>query len=346
MNTINPSDINKNPTPTPKDEVEIECINIEKSVKELGNAKTVILKDINLKINKGEITIILGPSGSGKTTLLNVIAGIDRATAGKCLVKDVDINNISDKKLVKFRRNHISYIYQRYGLIPILSCYDNIRIGQHLVEKKKRVLNIDEIIKIVDIEHLLEKFPHELSGGQRQRVAIARAIIKQPEIMLCDEPTGALDSETSKKIINLFLEINKLFNTTIVMVTHEPSLVKIATKVIYIEDGQIEKIEKYDKVTRQKTTYYNENFQHVNDTIREVHNNDKKTIIPKASTKPSLNIFKKSETKKVEPKTIDSNNQSTNSPVKVSETNVKVLKSTIDKEVSHLDGIISERKKV
>ncbi|MDE7112526.1 MAG: ABC transporter ATP-binding protein, partial [Malacoplasma sp.] len=184
------------------EKVEIKCVNIQKDVKELGSSKTTILKNINLEINKGEITIILGPSGSGKTTLLNVIAGIDKATNGNCFIKNVDINAINDKELVKFRRNYISYIYQRYGLISILSCYDNIRMGQALVEKSKRVLNIDEIIKIVDIENLLEKFPHELSGGQRQRVAIARAIIKQPEIMLCDEPTGALDGETSKKIID------------------------------------------------------------------------------------------------------------------------------------------------
>ncbi|MDE6894250.1 MAG: ABC transporter ATP-binding protein [Malacoplasma sp.] len=229
--------------PKINDKVEIKCINIQKDVKEIGSVKTTILKNINLEINKGEITIILGPSGSGKTTLLNVIAGIDKATSGNCFIKNVDINAISDKELVKFRRNYISYIYQRYGLISILSCYDNIRMGQNLVEKSKRILNIDEIIKIVDIEPLLEKFPHELSGGQRQRVAIARAIIKQPEIMLCDEPTGALDSETSRKIIDLFLEINKKFKTTIVMVTHEPSFVRIATKVIYIKDGEIEKIE-------------------------------------------------------------------------------------------------------
>ena len=229
------------------EKVEIKCVNIQKDVKELGSSKTTILKNINLEINKGEITIILGPSGSGKTTLLNVIAGIDKATNGNCFIKNVDINAINDKELVKFRRNYISYIYQRYGLISILSCYDNIRMGQALVEKSKRVLNIDEIIKIVDIENLLEKFPHELSGGQRQRVAIARAIIKQPEIMLCDEPTGALDGETSKKIIDLFLEINKKFKTTIVMVTHEPSFVRIATKVIYIKDGEIEKIQVFNR---------------------------------------------------------------------------------------------------
>ena len=341
--------------------VEIECVNIEKSVKELGSAKTVILKNINLQINKGEITIILGPSGSGKTTLLNVIAGIDKATSGNCFVKNVDINSINDKQLIKFRRNHISYIYQRYGLIPILSCYDNIRIGQHLVEKKKRVLNIDDIVKIVDIEPLLEKFPHELSGGQRQRVAIARAIIKQPEIMLCDEPTGALDSETSKKIINLFLEINKLFNTTIVMVTHEPSLVNIATKVIYIEDGQIEKIETFDKVTREKTTFKNNNFKYVDDNKKTIDQSPKK--IDKSGnetqrvndqiSKPKnfLNHFRKNENNPIlvessNSKDLPKVNSDNNSSVKVSETNVKVLKSKIDKEVSHLNGIISERKKV
>ncbi|MCF0217977.1 MAG: ABC transporter ATP-binding protein [Malacoplasma sp.] len=234
--------------------IDIKCINVDKATKEIGSEKNLILKKINLEINKGEIVIILGPSGSGKTTLLNVIAGIDKVSKGQCLIKGVDINKISDSQLVKIRRLYISYIYQRYGLIPIISCYDNIRLGQYLVPKDKRVLKIDEIVKIVGIENLLEKFPHELSGGQNQRVAIARAIVKQPQIMLCDEPTGALDSQTSAKIIDLFLVINKMFHTTIVMVTHEPSFVRIATKVVYLKDGQIEKIVVRKSVNNNTTT--------------------------------------------------------------------------------------------
>lgn len=234
--------------------VDIKCINISKEFRDF-NKKISILKDINLEIYSGEIVVILGPSGSGKTTLLNVMSGIDKATEGKCLVKGVDINQISDSQLVDIRKKYISYIYQRYGLIPILSCYDNIRLGQNLVDKVQREIDIDEIIDIVGIRPILEKFPHEVSGGQRQRVAIARAIIKQPELMLCDEPTGALDSETSKKIIDLFLKINKKYKTTIVMVTHDNSLINIATRVIYIKDGMIDKIVENKKKDNGHVTY-------------------------------------------------------------------------------------------
>lgn len=339
--------------------VEIKCVNIEKTVKELGSAKTVILKNINLEINKGEITVILGPSGSGKTTLLNVIAGIDKATSGQCYIKNTDINTISDKKLVLIRRKYISYIYQRYGLIPILSCYDNIRLGQHLVEKSKRVLDINEVIKIVGIEHLLEKFPHELSGGQRQRVAIARAIMKQPEVMLCDEPTAALDSETSKKIIDLFLEVNKKFNTTIVMVTHEPSFVRIATKVVYIKDGEIEKVH-----VNQKTN------NPINNPVNHIQ---QPTVVQKAPivsatkqiehTAPTTNVLPNkinntngftntvSATATTKPNTLKTNTNQSNTKtqdkenkIPVSSVQVKVLDSKLNKEVSHVDNYIKNRK--
>lgn len=336
------------------DNVEIKCVNIEKTVKELGSSKTTILKNINLEINKGEITVILGPSGSGKTTLLNVIAGIDKATSGQCYIKKVDINSISDKKLVLIRRKYISYIYQRYGLIPILSCYDNIRLGQHLVEKSKRELDINEVIKIVGIEHLLEKFPHELSGGQRQRVAIARAIMKQPEVMLCDEPTAALDSETSKKIIDLFLEVNKKFNTTIVMVTHEPSFVRIATKVIYIKDGEIEKIDIRNKNNNQLVT--SKTFEApknniTTNTIKSVKEDKKeRNIIPtpvttidlpsdiSISTNNEISTFNIDETFKNEEKKLETDS------VAASSIEVKVLDSKLNKEVSHVDDFIKKRK--
>ncbi|RXY96637.1 ABC transporter ATP-binding protein [Malacoplasma penetrans] len=339
--------------------VEIKCVNIEKTVKELGSAKTVILKNINLEINKGEITVILGPSGSGKTTLLNVIAGIDKATSGQCYIKNTDINTISDKKLVLIRRKYISYIYQRYGLIPILSCYDNIRLGQHLVEKSKRVLDINEVIKIVGIEHLLEKFPHELSGGQRQRVAIARAIMKQPEVMLCDEPTAALDSETSKKIIDLFLEVNKKFNTTIVMVTHEPSFVRIATKVVYIKDGEIEKIQVNQKtnnqinpiitvqqpVVEQKTQVVSaaKPIQHSTPTVNVLPN---KANTTNSFTNPA-NVVATEKTNTLKTKPSPNNAQPTKeneNKIPVSSVQVKVLDSKLNKEVSYVDNYIKNRK--
>lgn len=249
MPNIHNQKVNPNNWYDDKETEEIVVKDVSKTIK-TASYKAEILKDINLTINKGEIVIILGPSGSGKTTLLNVIAGIDEPTTGEIIIKNSTINTLNDKELTEFRRNHIAYIYQRYGLVPISTVWDNIKLGQNLVPKKKRTVDIEEVIDIVGIRKLINKFPHELSGGQKQRVAIARAIMKQPEIMLCDEPTGALDDETSKNIIDLFLKVNKEFNTTIVMVTHNNSLVSIATKIIHIQDGKVVKIE--NKRKKQK----------------------------------------------------------------------------------------------
>ncbi|WP_412032672.1 ABC transporter ATP-binding protein [Malacoplasma muris] len=241
----------------------ISCNSIIKEIK-TASFHARILENINVTINEGEIVIILGPSGSGKTTLLNIIAGIDFPTRGNVIVSDfkkidkkdqnspmnnnqvlehINIHRLSDNKLTQFRREKIAYIYQRYGLIPISTVFDNIKLGQNLVPVDERRIDFDSIIEKTGLKQYLSKFPHELSGGQKQRVAIARAILKQPRLMLCDEPTGALDEETSAKIIDLFLMVNREFNTTIVMVTHNNSLVEIADKVIYIKDGKVDKID-------------------------------------------------------------------------------------------------------
>ena len=225
-----------------KDNVVVECVDVCKDIKTVSY-KTEILKNINLKINAGEITIILGPSGSGKTTLLNIIAGIEQVTSGQVYLNKVLINNLNDNSLTKLRRDKIAYIYQRYGLIPIATVFDNIKLGENLVKKNQQKIDFNMVVEKTGLKELLTKFPHELSGGQKQRVAIARSLMKQPELMLCDEPTGALDDESSNKIIELFKMINNDFKTTIVMVTHNNELIKIANKVIYIKDGQIEKID-------------------------------------------------------------------------------------------------------
>ncbi len=231
--------------------VEIKCENMNVEIKTFKN-KIPILKNINLEINTGEIVVILGPSGSGKTTLLNAIAGMEKISSGSCYVKNKNIANISDKDLVDMRKKYLAYIYQRYGLIPILNCLDNIRMGQNLVKKENRKIDLEEIIDIVGIREILYKFPHEVSGGQRQRVAIARAIVKEPDIMICDEPTGALDTETSNKIIELFLRINELYKTTMVIVTHDNSLANIANKIINIRDGWIESMDVYTNKERDE----------------------------------------------------------------------------------------------
>lgn len=240
INKLNNKDKELIPSKIIDSNVDVKCVNLYKEYRSIKKKAFPILENINIEILSGEIAIILGPSGSGKTTLLNAISGIDIATKGKCYIKGVNINKISGENLVKMRKKHIAYVYQKYGLIPILTCIDNIRMSQNLVPKENRVINIDEIVKIVGIDQILHKFPHEISGGQRQRVAIARAIVKQPDIMICDEPTGALDSITSKKIIELFYKINKLYKTTIVMVTHDNEISAIANRLIYIKDGKIE----------------------------------------------------------------------------------------------------------
>lgn len=219
----------------------IRCVNINKIIK-TNMYESKILSNINLSIEAGEIVVILGASGSGKTTLLNIIAGMEQPTSGDVFMDGLKTNKLNDRQLTKLRKEKIAYIYQKYGLIPISTVYDNIRLGQNLVHKKNRKIDFDFVINKTGLQNYLNKFPHELSGGQKQRVSIARAILKQPLIMLCDEPTGALDAENSDRVIELFKTINKEFNTTIVMVTHNNELTDIANKIVYIKNGMIEKI--------------------------------------------------------------------------------------------------------
>lgn len=225
--------------------VDIKLIAVAKEEKQL-HKKIPILTNINFEVYKGDICVIVGPSGSGKTTLLNIISGIDKATKGQVFIKQTDICQIKDKQLVALRKQHIAYIYQKYGLIPILTAYDNISLAQYLVPKHKRLFQIETIAQVMQIQSILNKFPHELSGGQKQRVAIARSIIKQPSLLLCDEPTGALDTISGKKIIDLLLQINYLFKTTIVIVTHDLVFLKFASRIIHINDGMIAKIQTQD----------------------------------------------------------------------------------------------------
>lgn len=224
----------------------ITCQNIDKSVKSLAFS-TDILHDVDLTIDKGDIVVILGPSGSGKTTLLNIMAGVDKPTNGHVYIDGKCITDMNDKDITLFRKEKIAYIYQRYGLIPILSVLDNIRIGQELVKKDNRTVDINDLVTTMGLSDLVEKFPHELSGGQKQRVSISRAIAKQPSVMFCDEPTGALDKENAEITIDLFLKLNEKFKTTIIIVTHDNNLVKNANKVIHLKDGTIWKTEILDK---------------------------------------------------------------------------------------------------
>lgn len=198
------------------------------------NNEIIALDNVSLQLFVGEVVVILGPSGSGKSTLLNLIGSIDKATQGSINVSGVDITNLSEKTLCKFRREMIGYIFQSYNLLQNLTALENVELAE-LPSGMKAI----EALKKVGMENKQYSFPNELSGGERQRVAIARAIVKNPKILLCDEPTGALDSKTGKEIIRQILDMNKEKDKIIVIVTHNAELGKIADRVLKLSDGRI-----------------------------------------------------------------------------------------------------------
>lgn len=201
-----------------------------------------VLKDINLKIEEGKFVVILGKSGSGKTTLLNIMSGLTRATTGSVIVNGYQLINLTNSQLTNFRRQHVGYIFQEYGLLATLNVYENILTGFNLNKKDRDKSEIDEILKLVNLYEHRKKYPSELSGGQQQRVAIARTIAKKPKIIFGDEPTGAVDTKMSKIILQLLKKINKEYKTTIVIITHDENISKIADIVVHVEDGIIKNI--------------------------------------------------------------------------------------------------------
>lgn len=198
-----------------------------------------ILKDVSLDIKKGEFVVIVGPSGSGKTTLLNIISGLDRATDGNVICKNINLSALKNSELTTFRRNHVGFVFQSYNLLSELNAEDNAQMGRQLQTSNNRRMNISELFTKVGIGGLEKKTIGELSGGQMQRVSIVRALSKNPDIIFADEPTGALDSKSSEMVLDLFKEINKKYKTTIVLVTHDMNITKLADRVIEVNDGQV-----------------------------------------------------------------------------------------------------------
>jgi putative ABC transport system ATP-binding protein len=207
-----------------------------------GSLVTKVLKDVNLQIKHGEFVVILGPSGSGKTTLLNIISGMDTATYGTTIVANHNLISHNSTQLTRFRRDNIGYIFQQYGLLPNLTVRENVEIGSNLQKDEKKRLDIDELLKTVGIYEQRNKYPRELSGGQQQRVSITRSMAKNPMLIFGDEPTGAIDEEMSKQVMQLFVDINRKYKTTIVIVTHNPILADLATMTIRVANGKIDKI--------------------------------------------------------------------------------------------------------
>lgn len=199
----------------------------------------IVLKDINISINKGEFISIIGPSGSGKSTLLHLLGGLDRPSRGEIVVNGVDINTFSDKKLAEYRRTEIGFVFQQFNLLPILSVKENIELPLMIGEEEIDSNYIEELIFMLGLEDKKDYLPSKLSGGQQQRVAIGRALSTKPSIILADEPTGNLDSKTSKEVIELFKLSSNKYNQTMILITHDMNIAKKADRVIEIIDGKI-----------------------------------------------------------------------------------------------------------
>ena len=213
----------------------LEITELKKSFKN-ADTKTEVLKGISFSVEKGEICILLGPSGSGKSTLLNIIGGIDSADSGSVRIAGEKTADMNEKALTRYRRKHLGYVFQMYNLIPNLTVKENIEVGSYLGSNP---LDINELLHTLGLYEHRSKLPNQLSGGQQQRTAIGRAIIKNPDILLCDEPTGALDYQTSKEILKLIEQVNHRYGNTIIMVTHNDAIRNMADRIIKLRDGQI-----------------------------------------------------------------------------------------------------------
>ncbi len=218
----------------------IELKNVKKTYI-IGDKKYNALNGINLEIDQGELVVILGPSGAGKSTLLNLLGGMDKATSGSIIVGEKDIAKLSDRDLTKYRAHDVGFIFQFYNIMPTLTIGENIELIKEITPTTKTT---KEVLKSVGLEKLEDKFPSELSGGEQQRVSIARAVMKNPAVLLCDEPTGALDSKTGVEVLKL-LRKECDCDTTVIIVTHNSLITEIADKVIHIKNGKVDQIEEH-----------------------------------------------------------------------------------------------------
>ena len=221
----------------------LELKNITKTFGEEDN-RTYALREVSFGVEKGKFVVILGPSGSGKSTLLNIIGGIENADSGTIVIDGDELESFGDKKLTEYRRKHLGYVFQSYNLISNLTVRENVEVGSYLSEHP---LDVDEMLSVLGMEKHKDKVPNQLSGGQQQRTAIGRAVVKNPDILLCDEPTGALDYHTSKDILQLLDDVNRKYNTTVIMVTHNEALAAMADRVLRLRDGQIVKDEQNEE---------------------------------------------------------------------------------------------------
>ena len=217
----------------------IEFKNIVKEYK-MGEVTIKALNYTNFEIEKGELVVIVGPSGAGKTTTLNILGGMDKATSGEVIVDGKEITKLNDKKLIEYRRNDIGFVFQFYNLVQNLTAKENVELATQICSD---ALDVNEILEKVGLSDRKDNFPAQLSGGEQQRVAIARAIAKNPKLLLCDEPTGALDYKTGKSILKLLQEMARKEKMTVAIITHNGAIAPMADKVIHFKNGTAEKIE-------------------------------------------------------------------------------------------------------
>jgi len=220
-----------------------KIVEVSSLIKDYGRLtnKHKILKEIDLEINEGEFFSIMGPSGSGKTTFLNIMSTIDKATSGKVIIDGKDVNSLKEDELARFRRDVIGFVFQDFNLLDSMTIRDNIALPLTLNSEKIEIIleRINKLTKLLGIEKHLDKYPYQLSGGQKQRAAICRALITSPKVIFADEPTGALDSKSSVEVLECFTNINKSYNTTIVMVPHDARAASYADRVMFLKDGSI-----------------------------------------------------------------------------------------------------------
>jgi len=204
-----------------------------------GEVETHAVKNVDLEIKNGEFVVLLGPSGSGKSTMLNIISGLDNPTSGKISIDDEIISDMNAKQLTKFRRDNLGFIFQQYNLLQTLSVKENVEVGR---EVSKLPFTVEEVLEQVGLTPQTTKYPFQLSGGEQQRVSIARAVVKNPKIMFCDEPTGALDEEMAKEVLGILQKLNETYKTSVVLITHNPSIGAMADRIIKLNSGEVVEI--------------------------------------------------------------------------------------------------------
>ncbi|MGI1660728.1 ABC transporter ATP-binding protein [Palleronia sp. KMU-117] len=205
-------------------------------VYDTGEVKVHALAGVDMELYAGEFTVLLGPSGSGKSTLLNILGGLDQATEGRVFFRDLELTGLNDRGLTRYRRDHVGFVFQFYNLVPSLTARENVQL---VTDVAPNPMPAAEALGLVGLTHRIDHFPAEMSGGEQQRVAIARAIAKRPEVLLCDEPTGALDSKTGIRVLDALRDINDRFGTSTVVITHNAAIQRMAHRVITFQDGRI-----------------------------------------------------------------------------------------------------------